>query len=774
MTDDEREQQLAEAFAGLLDEKSNRKIPTELAGEWQALAEIDRVIDPAALPERLSGHRIVAEIGSGGMGRVLLAVDEALGRKVAIKTLAPRYAGDPLLEARFMAEARAMARVSHPNIVRIYNLGPADEPPHFVMEYLDGAPLTQAAAALTFEQRAELMRKVVMAAEFLHQRGIVHRDLKPGNILVSPDLEPKLLDFGLALDLGVAERLSKIGEVAGTPEYLSPEQTRGAERLDARSDVFSLGAILYELLTGAPPFRAGNVTDLVRRIREEEPALPRRGDPSIPRDLQNICLKALEKEPGRRYASAREMADDLRRFLAQEAVLAEPGAYSRLIAGQVGEHLRDLENWRRDQIVSDAEYDGIRKRYERLTEREDAWILEVRRLTLPQVTLYFGAWMLAVGAALLTFFPYVKLAGAPAVLTAWAAAVPTAWMGVRTWRRGYFRVAIAYLLAFCLVAPVAVLVTLEEMHLFTALTQGQVRLELFHRLEFAKQATNAQLWWSLVAGLPVCWWLRRFTRAPVFSLMYAAMTTLLCLATLLRLGVLDCLDRDPGRFYFDLIPCAVLFMAAGSAFERRRMPDDSRYFYPFAVAFTWAALSGVAVYHEPWARWLKTAAPWTRGQIEYLFILNACVYFVVDRICERFSSAQVRMVGKSFRFVIPGHVMTSLLLLGLGAESVFEARVFEWLLPAAACVFVFASIPRQMKNFLVSGLVFLAIGVYRLQEEVFPNRAFWPILLLAAGLGLMLAAANYAALRVALGRWWKTRSGKPGKDRPHGTRSFPL
>ena len=754
MTDPEREQQLAEALADLLDRKSTAPVPAELAAEWSALAEIDRAVDPAALPEKLSGHRIVAEIGSGGMGRVLLAVDRALGRKVAIKTLAGRYADDAQLQARFMGEARALARVSHPHIVRIYNLGPAGEPPHFVMEYLEGAPLTRAAAALTFHQRAELMRKVVLAADFLHAQGIVHRDLKPANILVGPDLEPKLLDFGLALDMEAHARLSRIGEVAGTPEYLSPEQASGGN-LDARSDVFSLGAILYELLTGAAPFRGDNTGDLLRRIREEEPALPRRRDPSIPKDLQNICLKALEKAPEHRYASAREMADDLRRYLAQEAVLAEPAAYSRLIAGQVSQHLRDLENWRRDQIVSEAEYDALRKRYERLVEREDAWIMEVRRLTLPQVTLYFGAWILAVGAALLTFFPFPKLAGAPAVAVAWAAALPTAWMGVRTWRRGYFRVAIAYLLAFCLVAPVAALVTLEEARLATAITQGQVRLELFHRLEFAKQATNAQLWWALLAGLPVCWWLRRFTRAPVFSLMFAAMSAMLCLATLLRLGVLDCLDRDSGRFYFDLIPCAILFMAAGFLFERRRMPDDSRYFYPFAVAFTLAALSGVAVYHEPWANWLKAAAPWTRGQIEYLFILNAAIYFLLDRICGRFPSPQVRTVGKSFRFVIPGHVMTSLLLLGLSAEAVAEQRVFEWLLPAAACVFVFASIPRQMKNFLVSGLVFLAIGVYRLQQEVFPNRAWWPILLLLAGLGLMLAAANYAALRVALGRGWK-------------------
>jgi len=246
-------------------------------------------------------------------------------------------------------------------------------------------------------------------------------------------------------------------------------------------------------------------------------------------------------------------------------------------------------------------------------------------------------------------------------------------------------------------------------------------------------------------------------------LMFAAMSAMLCLATLLRMGVLDCLDRDAGRFYLDLIPCAILFIAAGAVFERLHMPDDSRYFYPFAVAFTLAALSGIAVYHEPWSDWLKAAAPWTRGQIEYLFILNAAIYTVLDRIFDGFPSSQVRTVGKAFRFVIPGHVMTSLLVLGLNAESVAEARVFEWTLPAAACVFVFASIPRQMKNFLVSGLVFLAIGIYRLQQEVFPNRAWWPITLLLTGLGLMLAAANYAALRVWLGRVWKKgRVASPG------------
>ncbi len=757
MTEEEREQRLAEALADVLDVRvtpgKTTELFPELNPELAALAEIDRVLDPPLpLPDRLSGHKIVGEIGSGGMGRVLLAMDEALGRKVAIKTLAPRYAEEPALRTRFMAEARAMARLNHPHIARIYSLGPGDEPPHFIMEYVEGVPLTKASASLTFHQKAELLLKVALAAQFLHAQGIIHRDLKPGNILAGADLEPKLLDFGLALDLGERERLSIAGEIAGTPEYLSPEQAAGAQQLDARSDVFSLGAVLYEMLTGDPPFVGDTMSDLLRRIREEDPVLPRRRMTAVPRDLQSICLKALEKDPAQRYASAAEMADDLRRFLANEAVLAEPAAYARLISGKVAQHLRDLEGWRRDQIVSDVEYDGIRKRYEQLLEREDAWIMAARRLTLPQVTLYLGAWILAVGAAFLTCFRYPALSGAPAVLTAWTTTAPLGWIGIRNWRREHFRIAVAYLLAFCVVAVIAVLVTLEEAHLFTGLTLGQANLELSHRLEFAKEATNAQIWWAILAGLPVCWWMRRFTRAPVFSLLLAVLAALFALATLLRMGMIDWLDHDPGRFYFHLIPCALLFMAAGFVLERFRLTDDSRYFYPFAVAFTWAALSGVAAFHEPYAHWLNSFAPFTHGKVEYLFIINAGIYLVLDRICDWTPSAQVRMVGKSFRFVIPGHVMTSLLILGLMSKSETEARVFEWLLPAAACVFVFASIPRQMKNFFATGLFFFAVGVYRLQEKVFQNQALWPLLLLGSGLGLMVLAVHYAPLKVRVAR----------------------
>jgi hypothetical protein len=180
------------------------------------------------------------------------------------------------------------------------------------------------------------------------------------------------------------------------------------------------------------------------------------------------------------------MADDLQRFLAGEAVHAEPAAYARLIAGKVAQHLRDVESWRSEKIISDDEYDVLRNRYQRLLEREDSWIMEARRLTLPQVTLYLGAWVLAVGGAFLTFFPYPALAGAPAILTAWAAALPVGWIGMRNWQRDHFRVAIAYLLALCLLAPIAMLVTVEETGLFAALGSGWSKLELFHRLKFER------------------------------------------------------------------------------------------------------------------------------------------------------------------------------------------------------------------------------------------------------------------------------------------------
>jgi hypothetical protein len=782
----ERERAIAEAAAAFLDCQShgevvdidgfcqkNANLLPELRAQLEAMQRIDAILDSghgsapagaagpaeAAMPESLSGHRLLEQLGAGGMGQVFLAMDDGLKRKVAIKVLAGGFQKNKALADRFMQEAQAMAQLRHPNVASIYSLGTAGEPAHFVMEYIQGSPLIQAAQPLRLPQRMELFRKVVLAVDFLHQHGVIHRDLKPANVLVGSDLEPKVLDFGLALPLDASTRqITRPGEILGTPDYFSPEQAQAGNSLDARSDVFSLGVILYELLTSRLPFHGETLIEQIRQLREQDPVLPRRVDANIPGDLQNICLKALEKDPRDRYASARDMADDLQRFLAGEPVLALPAAYGRLMSGKIEQHVRELAGWTQDHLLSDLEFDSFRRMYERLVDREDAWIMQVRRLSWPQVTLYLGAWILVLGALLVVLFDYKTFAGTPAVLVIAAATASTGTMGVRCWRQGQRRIGVAYLLAFCLLLPVTWMVAMGQYGILVSPTKNNPKLEFFARFESFRGATNAQLWWAICISLPGYLWLRRFTRSSVFSLVLACMGAALCLVTLLRMGMLDWVDNDPGRTYLRLLPFALVFFLLGIAIERRRFPADSRYFYFFAVAFTLVGLSGVAGVHEPYANWLKSLAPRTRGQQEYLFMINAAVYMVLQYFCDRVPSAQMRWVAKTFRFVIPGHILTSLLLLGLSASSRWhetpgeatlrhEARFFEILLPVVACAFIFGSIPKQMKNFLASGLVFLAIGIIRLQQELFNAHASWPVTLLFAGLLLMLVAANYPSLK---------------------------
>ncbi len=332
--------------------------------------------------------------------------------------------------------------------------------------------------------------------------------------------------------------------------------------------------------------------------------LPRRLNESIPGELQNICLKALEKNPKERYSSANEMADDLERYLAGEPVLAYPASYGRMLAGKIEQHLRELEGWKRDHILTEYEYDAFRKNYGRLIERDDAWIMEARRLSLPQVSLYLGAWVLVVGAALLALFRYAGLRGTPEVLAVVLVTAPVAWFGIRWWKLARYRIAVAYLLAFCLLLPVALVIAMGEYGWFTALTHGQEKLELIAKAGFSRPITNLQLWWSIALSLPAVYWLRRFTKSSVFSLTFSLFLAALCMVTLLRAGMLEWLENDPGKVYFYLIPFAAMFLAIGQVLERMGEASDSRYFYSFGVGFTLIALSGVALFHQPYAVWL--------------------------------------------------------------------------------------------------------------------------------------------------------------------------
>jgi hypothetical protein len=322
---------------------------------------------------------------------------------------------------------------------------------------------------------------------------------------------------------------------------------------------------------------------------------------------------------------------------------------------------------------------------------------------------------------------------------------------------------VAYLLAACLLLPITLLVAAQACGLFSGLTQGREDLEFLFQFPSFQRTTNAQLWWSLFLSMPAYLWLRRFTRSSVFSLVLAVAVALLCGVTLLRMGLLEWLEKDPGRVYLRLAPAAALFFAAAAMLERLRFPSDSRYFYPIAVAFTYVSLSGIAAFHEPYAKWLGRVAPWTRGQVEYLFIVNAGAYFLMQLLCDRPRLAQMRAAAKAFRFVLPGHLLIPLFLLGLEATRLWEespashglrreARTLEVLLPAVAGLFVLLSIPRQMKNYLGTGMFFLAVGIIRLQQNWLKDRVAWPVTLILAGILLMIWAARYSAVRSAIVR----------------------
>jgi serine/threonine protein kinase len=279
-----------------------------------------------ATPDKIGRFEFLGEIGSGSYGSVYKARDPQLGRTVAIKILrAGRLGGQEDLD-RFLREARSFAQLKHPGIVTLYEIGQEDGQYFLVEEFVQGTTLAarMASGALGSREAAELLARICDALQVAHRQGVIHRDIKPANILLDADGLPHLTDFGLAKVEGDEKPMTHSGDILGTPAYMSPEQARGqALHVDARSDVYSLGVVLYELLTRERPFQ-GNRRMLILQVLEDEPRAPRQLNEKIPRDLETICLKAMAKSPGRRYGSASELAEDLRRYLAGEPIKARP------------------------------------------------------------------------------------------------------------------------------------------------------------------------------------------------------------------------------------------------------------------------------------------------------------------------------------------------------------------------------------------------------------------------------------------------------------------
>jgi len=295
---------------------------------WLTATQVDELRRTLDVPEASSGfarYELLDVLGEGAMSVVHRGRDRQLGRAVAVKVLRESLFGHPTVRERFARESQALARLDHPAIVKVFDAGGDGGQAYLVMELVPGEPLSKVLQSKRLDRPRllALLEKVARGVHHAHEKGVIHRDLKPDNILVTGD-EPKVADFGLAHLVESSPALTRSGAVLGTPMYMAPEQVEGGSEITARTDVHALGVLLYEILAGRPPHPGTSIPEVYAKIARDEPERPRRLDPSVPWELEAVALKALEKNPDRRYATAEAFAEELRRYRAGEPVHARP------------------------------------------------------------------------------------------------------------------------------------------------------------------------------------------------------------------------------------------------------------------------------------------------------------------------------------------------------------------------------------------------------------------------------------------------------------------
>lgn len=684
---------------------------------------------------------ILEYIGQGGSGVVFKARDVRLNKIVAVKCPA-NVEQQRRLTATF-DEARTLAKINHPNVAGIYNLNENPELPFLVMEFVDGRPITEAVEHYAPKQTLDIFRQVLRAVAELHKRDIVHRDLKPGNILVDRSGIVKVLDLGIAdqapssLESGTSKT-----SIKGTPPYMAPEQTQGSPT-DPSMDVFSLGVILFEIVTKQRPFTGTTVSEIAQAIRQLDPPLPRSLNAEIPGPLQAICLLALEKEPRDRYPSAREFLLDLERFSQGEPVVAAPKMLTNILDHGVERHVNDLSRWQQDRMISTREFDSFENQYDKLRQREELWILDSRRISVSQVMLHLGAWACVVSVFLMLSQKWENLARATRLALPLTVFTLFLILGHLLWIRRTRRVAIVVWMAAALTWPLMVANSLITME-WLSVPSDKDFLPGF--------LTNNQL--LLAAGtwllLSLLLWFR--TRTMAFSLIWScsALTFAVAIFTLCDLRKqLDGGNFDTVAGWF-LIPAAVLFCLALLLDLKQKKIYLAGPLYILSVAVFLLSLTIIARFGptRQWLGWESLAK--IENEIKYSFIINGIVYLIVGFIADRSKRSRwLRRIATVLFWLTPTHVLVPIFFLAYDREGIVLTgnwTLFELLLPAGAIFFVFASVPKQMKSFFFSGLFYVALSVIQLTDEHFKNRFSWPVLLVVTGFTLILIAWRFPAL----------------------------
>lgn len=697
---------------------------------------------PEGIPPALAGFQIERKLGEGSLGVVYAAQDEKLQRRVALKVL--RLPPDEQVRRRVLQEARKAAALADPAVVTIYSVLDETEPPAIVMEYVEGYPLDRFAAKLTFEQKAELLREVARGLAAAHAHGLVHRDLKPDNIVVGPDMRPRILDFGLALSL--EEAASQRGGFEGTPLYASPEQVRGLP-LSTASDVFSLGSLMFKVLTGRTPFAGETARQVLEAIATTAPPFLREVAVGVPEDLQAICLACLAWDPRDRPA-AETVVLELGRFRVGEPVRLKPKLYEDLLRQSVSEYSNQARAWESQSIISREERDALELVHRRLLADEDHWIIDARRITLFQ-TLLSGATWLAVVATVLTVW-MLRDELTPTERWAWPSFF-TAMLflvGYAAQSRREKVAAATFLAGAALAVAPCLLAWLGQLGWLAAPQSNVEQL-------FPGSFTNQQVAVSTVVALGVSvFCLSRF-RMTGFAWTTAALLATGYVSLLLPLNWLGQKPEIQALWWLPLAGSEVL----AQMLERKGRVRWTLPFHLVALVALVGSLDLIAL-NGPTLKMLGVnAARWPYfddGRLTaFSFVLNGLCFLALMLLTEKSASLDLRRASKLLEVLAIVHTLSALFANALNHRNAPHVRADVWFYLVAAGAFMVLAPFRSRWRLLVGGLAGCGLGSYLLVELGLVARKPFVIGLGVAGLALALGTFGYVRSRQ------KAPTGKP-------------
>jgi len=688
----------------------------------------------AALPT-FAGFRTIERLGGGGMGEVYKLQDITLDRTVAAKVLRPD-ARVPAGLATAFGEARAMALFTDPRFVQVFEFRADAKPPVIIMEYVDGFELGRIAPSLELRQRARIMKEVCEAIAHAHSLGLQHRDLKPSNIMLDAALNPKILDFGLA------SGAPGDGHFVGTPPYLAPEQLDASQRIDARTDVYAMGVVLYELLCGEPPYRGANTAGVIRAVKAGQPKLPVEIDAAVPEPLQAIALRAMERDPADRYQSAREMALDIGRYLDGRPVLARPSHYASALATRVRPHLDQIQEWLRLRLIYPHEAARLTASYRELEGREDDWILASRVLSYSQIALYLGALFL-IGGSLFYFGVhrfYNKVNGVlqPMVVLA----VPFVGLNLTAHtlaRRDHRAVSVAFYLAGVVLLPLFLLIVFHEAGIFLV-TPGSTQIFTDGSI------SNQQLQVTIFVACAWACWLALQTRTAALTTVFGLLVLLFALSVLGDYGLRSWVeDGKWDLLALHLAPLIVVYAAAGAAIQRSRpwfaLPMFIASAMVLIASLELLAQNGKAFeVYVPFS--LRSYQPVTVDDQTLLdtlaaMSLNGIVFYLTGLALERFGSEAMRPAGLLLFIVSPFAVLEPI---GYLTKTGQYWQAYDWWYLALALTAAFLSHQRQRRSFYYAGVLNASVALWLIADHrKWFDKPNWAMALIVVGLAVLAA-----------------------------------